>query len=390
MAVEINRLDHAKLTPGQEIKLVKPATELYVGQILKTVVIANLNQDQVLININGQQLNARTAQQFTPGELFEVKVVSNQNETILEVQKPLNPTTILHNALLENLPKQAPATTLLRTLAQIANNNDLPAPINRSIQAILTHITTPSQLASQLVQAIQHSGVFLEAHLLESQKAHRFVRADLKGLYMRLLDQLQANTQEIKQTINPKNTESGLINNEPLPLPGAIPQPLQNQSPLNLQDLSPDKIQHILREQTSHALARINVNQINHLKEDQDGYVLMLDIPVQTDKQIDVIPLKIKQHKAQPMQTSKWSVSFALNLPLLGKMQSTVSIYLKEIDIKIHAENQATLDTMNSFYYELQQVLFESDLRLRNFSMQIGLEENHIDTTKLHLLDLRI
>jgi hypothetical protein len=389
----MGRLDNVKLTPGQEIKLIKPATELYVGQILKTVVIASLSQDQVLININGQHLNARTSHQFVPGELLEVKVIANKDETVLQVQKPLAPSSVLQNALLEYLPKQAPPNNLLQALSQIANNNNLPGPVNQSIQAILANITTLSQLPTQLVQAIQHSGVFLESHLLETQKlqSQRYLRGDLKGLYFKLLSQLQVDSKETRQPISPEHLESGFINNEPLPLPGAIPQPTHNQSIINLLDLSSEKIQHILREETSHVLARVNANQINHLKQDhQDAYVMMLDIPLQTEDRIDVIPLMIKQHKAEPMQISKWSISFAVNLPALGKMQATVSIYAKDIDIKINAESHSTMHIMNQFNEELKQVLLEAGLYLRNWSLQVGLEENHIDTSNLRLLDIKI
>ncbi|KTD74923.1 flagellar hook-length control protein FliK [Legionella waltersii] len=393
MAVEMGRLDNVKLTPGQEIKLIKPATELYVGQILKTVVIASLSQDQVLININGQHLNARTPHHFSPGELLEVKVIANQEETVLQVQKPLAPSSVLQNALVEYLPKQAPPNNLLQALAQIANNNNLPGPVNQSIHAILANVTTLSQLPTQLVQAIQQSGVFLESHLLETQKMQspRYLRGDLKGLYFKLLSQLQVDGHETKQSINPDHLESRFINNEPLPLPGAIPQPIQNQSIISLLELSSEKIQHILREETSHVLARVNANQINHLKQDQqDAYVMMLDIPLQTEDRIDVIPLMIKQHKAEPMQISKWSISFAVNLPTLGKMQATVSIYAKDIDVKINAESPATMHIMNQFNDELKQVLLEAGLYLRNWSLQVGLEENHIDTSNLHLLDIKI
>lgn len=87
MSVEMSKTSSVRFPPGQEIKLAKPATELYVGQILKTVVVTTLSNDQVLININGQNLNAKASHHFTPGELFEVKVLANHPETILEVQQ---------------------------------------------------------------------------------------------------------------------------------------------------------------------------------------------------------------------------------------------------------------------------------------------------------------
>lgn len=89
-----------RLEPLQELKLTKPATELYVGQLLKTVVVKALSENQVLININGQNINARTSHHINPGELLQVKVVKTEGETVLQILRAPPEFNVLHKALL--------------------------------------------------------------------------------------------------------------------------------------------------------------------------------------------------------------------------------------------------------------------------------------------------
>jgi hypothetical protein len=391
MAVEMNKSPSVRLTPVQEIKLAKPATELYIGQILKTVVVTALTNNQVLININGQNLNAQSSHQFIPGELLEVKVVANRNETILEVQQKNPSLSILQNALLQTLPKQAPPTSLLNSLNQLVNSEQLPYPINQQIKAMLNNIITLAQLPQHLMRAVCQSGVFLESTLLEWQKSStpQRLKADFKGQCFTLLNSLPPDRRN--NTCRTPDSETQHLAKDPLPLPGAIPQPLSKNSLLNLLDLSPEALLHVLRDQVSQVLSRITANQINHLThEHKEGYLLMLDLPVKINEHIDVIPLMIKQHKAEPMQQSKWSLSFALNLPHLGALQASVSLHAKTIDIKLNTELSASFTTLEGYQSELREVLSQLGLELRHWKLQIGLEENHIDVANLHLLDIRI
>ncbi len=90
----------------------------------------------------------------------------------------------------------------------------------------------------------------------------------------------------------------------------------------------PQAIKDVLHDQVSQALARITANQINHISQDaQNGFVMMLDLPIKVAQDIDVIPLKIEEEKANPSNPDgKWSISFALSLSQLGDMQATVSL----------------------------------------------------------------
>jgi hypothetical protein len=390
MAGEMNKVSSVRLTPVQEIKLAKPATELYVGQILKTVVVTALTNNQVLININGQNLNAKSSHHYTPGDLLEVKVISNQDETILEVQDKAPQSSILQNTLLLTLPKQAPATDLMHTLNQLVKSNNVPAPIIQQMKAILGNIVSISQLPQQLMYAINQSGLFLESTLFQWQQSSnpQKLTTDFKGQCFKLLNCLP---ESMKNNALQADLESKLLDQDPLPLPGAIPQPLHKDSLSCLLALPAEELQSILGKQLTQVLARITASQINHLTHDnKDGYIIMLDLPIRNHEQIDVIPLMIKQHKAEPMQQSKWSMSFALSLATLGDMQTTVTLYGNNIDLKINTEHSTTIEILSGYQKQMSDLLSSLGLNLFDWQLQLGLEKNHIDVANLHLLDIRI
>jgi len=390
MAVEMNKTSSVRLTPVQEIKLAKPATELYVGQILKTVVVTALTNNQVLININGQNLNAKTSHHFTPGELLEVKVVANQGETILEVQQKSLAPSVLQAALLQALPKQAPPTQLFATLQQLLKDGSAPPALTPQIKAILGAITPLSQLPNQLSQAINQSGVFLESILLKLQRNRSCpLKSDFKAQCLKLLNSLPDHAKIPVPT--PPTLGTNNCSRDPLPLPGAIPQPLTREPLSSLLGEPAETIQHILHEQVTQVLARITTNQLNHLNQNnQDGYLIMLDLPIKTNDRIDVIPLMIKQHKAEPMQPSKWSISFAVSLAELGDMQGAVSIQENDIDITMNADKASTVELLYQSHADMGQVLEDLGLNLRQWQLKQGLENNQIDVANLKLLDIRI
>lgn len=377
-----------------------------LGQNLKAVVVSGLNQNtnQILLNINGQTVKANTSAPFTPGDILNVKVTaSSETQVELQVQSQKIPIStdqqsVLQNTLLQVLPKQAPATSLLDNLAQLSQSGKLPAGVTQQIQQLLSTIVPLSQLPQQLTKAIQQSGVFLESTLLDEQKGtiNTSISADVKGQYLRLFDSLPAAAPTPNQQNNPYLT-NGVNNNaqikqDSLPLPGATPQPLHKTDEANLQHQSAADLQQGLRDQVSQVLARITGSQINHVMDNnnKEGYFIMLDLPIKTAKEIDVIPLQIEEQKATPAQPQKWSISFAVSLSNLGDMQATVSLNGDNLDVRINVQQPETIGILNAHQSDMANFLEELGLKLRNFNLKQGLDENKIDTQNIQLLDIRI
>ena len=411
MDFEINRPVNAQALTAQEISLSKMDLSLYLGQALKAVVLTPLNNGEVTININGQNINAKTSQPVTPGETLNVKVVSTEGEIVLQVQQqaqsaPGFQKTILQNALMQTLPKQAPPTNLLDNLVQLvqnsqtAQNDKLPPAIMQQIKTLLATIPALSQLPQQLSKTINQSGVFLESSLLQWQPGTPTepLQADIKAQYLKLLNSLPIelknnllSASDNKQNANPS------LQKDPLPLPGAIPQPLHKDTPPNLSNNTSETIQTMLHDQVNQALSRITANQVTHLTQtaqmddNKTGFLIMMDIPIKNlQNDIDVIPLMIKQRKATATEPTQWSMSFAVSLSELGDMQGTVSMNGNNVSVKINAENQKAVDTLQQYQGDMESVLKDMGLNLSGLHMKVGLENNKIQTENLHLLDIRI
>ncbi|TAL64414.1 MAG: flagellar hook-length control protein FliK, partial [Legionella sp.] len=168
MTVEINKATDTHLSVAQEIKLEKPLHDFYVGQILKAVV-TSANAEELMLNINGQYFKTKNSAQFSTGHLLDVRVLDNHEELVLEISNQASSKAILQAALLEALPKQAPATHLFELFSQVNSLTKIPEGVYQQIKLILNSVTTLAELPTALMHAISRSGIFFEAALLEKR-----------------------------------------------------------------------------------------------------------------------------------------------------------------------------------------------------------------------------
>lgn len=386
MTMELNKLSESRLGTLQELKLNKQQLDFSVGQILNAAVKTVYSNHEVVLSINGQNINAKTTQQFIPGQLLQVKVVAGKPETVLEVYKTTEP-SVLQMALRATLPRQAPATHLLMMLHQLQQTTNLPAALSQQINNLLHSLPTITQLAQYLPHAINQSGLFFESSLAQWRQGFNAgrLKADFKGQCFSLLQQLPISSNANYSSI------TTCVQEDTLPLPGATPQPLHPASLINLGELSLTTIQQLLREHTEQVLARITAQQVNHLSQSpHQGYLLMLDLPVTVNDHYEVIPLMIEHHKAEPQRPSQWSISFALNLNELGGVQGRVSLGGQSLDLDINTELERTMIMFKAHQQELEQLFDEQGLNLKHLRVQLGLKQNHIDATNLNLLDIRV
>lgn len=390
MPVDIsnNNTPLVRLAPIQELKLTKATTELYVGQILKTVVVKALSENQVLININGQNINARTSHHVNPGELLQVKVLQTEGEAILQVLRSQPQLNSLQAALMQTLPKQASPSYLLATLTGLSTISNLPESIRQQVQHLLTTISPLTQLPKQLAQSINYSGIFWENSLLNwrRENSKEFLSLDFKGQCLRLFNLLNTQLPNLPR-VSHTHYES-----DALPLPGANPQPHRTISPLSYSGQTIAHILATLREQTSQTLARVETNQLLHLLTPQDEpYNLMIELPVNTLAGLEVIPIKIEEQRQQNASgVSSWSISFAVHLSHLGDIQAKVKLQDTTIDIEINADKQETVDILSTSQQAFAELLRDLQLNLNGWKVHLGLLPEEVDTSNLHLLDIRV
>lgn len=390
MSFDLSSTQSVRLNPVQELKLAKPAIDLYVGQILKAVVVSGLSENQVTININGQNINANTAHHFNAGELMQVKVMQTGEETILQVvPDKVNP-NLIQSALLQNLPRQAPPAQLFALLSTLAHRENLPRAVQQQINQLLAAITPINQLPKQMAQAINQSGFFLEAALLNarSNKFTSDVQNDMQAQYLRLLQTLA--NHGIKAPMMGMAPQGEASLDEALPLAGNIPQPQAHLNAQALGELPLEKLLAVLSDQASQVMARIKTSQFSHLLKNAEPYSLMLDLPVRTQEGVDTIPLAINEERMAHAWASKWSITFAINLAELGDIQGTVSLNNATVDVQINANEPTTISLLAQQQQEFATLMASHGLTLGTWGLHHGLVANKPQPQQFTLLDITI
>lgn len=385
MATELVIAQNLRLNPVSSEPRLGRSQELYIGQLLRAVVNFQ-NANEVSININGQNINAKTSHHFTPGELLEIKVAKTGESTVLQVIKDPVPLNTLNQALLHYLPRQLPATQLMPLLSVMQNQENLPEPLRTQAQQLLQSIVPLNELPQKFQQALVQSGYFLEASLLNFNKQSNLGN-DFKGQCLQLLAAIQKNYPDNSSVITIASDHS--VQKENLPLPGVLPQPYPRPSPMA--DLAIDELLPLVRDHLEHVLARITAGQLTHLLHTNNiPYSVMVDLPVNTSEQADIIPLLIKEEPERNAQESNWSIRFAVNLEHLGAIQAKLTLQGDALDIQLNSEIASTLEILQENAADFSELLKEAGLNLRSWHLRQGLEENQLDTANLKLLDIKV
>ncbi|KTC72522.1 Flagellar hook-length control protein FliK [Legionella birminghamensis] len=384
MTMELVVAQNLRLNPVSNEPRISKSQDLYIGQLLKAVVNFQ-NASEVSININGQNINAKTSHHFSPGELLQVKVAKTGDSTILQVIKDPIPLNTLNQALLHYLPRQMPATQLLSLLGILQNQESLPEPLRMQVQQLLQSLVPLNELPQKFQQALSQSGYFLEASLLNAGKQLN-PGVDFKAQCLQLLASIQKNYAGSGSIIALDNNP---VQKENLPLPGVLPQPFARPSPMA--DLSIEQLLPMIRDHLEQVLARITSGQLNHLLHISNyAYSLMLDLPVRNETHTDIIPLLIKEEQRQKSQESNWSIRFAVNLEQLGPIQAKLSLQGNALDVQLNSEIGSTLGILQDNEQSFAELLEEAGLNLRSWILRQGLEENQLDTANLKLLDIKV
>lgn len=216
MLIDIPGIQALKLPAGQELKLLQNNHTFEVGQVLKAVVVAAIGERRIMLNLDGANINAKTSNQFLPGEELQIKVDRQDGQTIFKIQNRQFSEQILNQALRHVLPKQAPANNLLQLILNINQlperfRQQLPAQLLTAFNEVTASLATKEQLSKPegLKAAIFNSGIFLEnklAHLSSNQTP--VVQYDFKAQLLKLMDlSNQLIQQQIASSTNSQHTE---------------------------------------------------------------------------------------------------------------------------------------------------------------------------------------
>jgi len=191
---------------------IRPAellAQLQPGQSLLAKVETILSNNLVELRIANQIVKADSPIKLAAGQPIKLLVEDSTNGLVLRIAQQASQVETLARAWRAALPKQQPITEVINNLvANLANNkvatsdnNNVANQLRSAIQTLVNNLPTVKNVsqAEGLRQAIQNSGVTLEAQLRNSIITGNAPRTDnnIKANFLRLAQaalQIQANT----------------------------------------------------------------------------------------------------------------------------------------------------------------------------------------------------
>ncbi|MBU2568981.1 MAG: flagellar hook-length control protein FliK [Gammaproteobacteria bacterium] len=211
--------------------------------------------------------------------------------------------TVLLNQLIADLPSLQTNKTVSETLIKLA-------------QEILQNLQRPEQLTDgkTLKTAVERSGLFLEARLLELTKQQPdLLKSDFKGLLLKLI-----------QILKPETAP-------------------QSEKPVNATEM--EQLKNLLQK-TENSVAKLTLDQLASLpKDDSPKQVWLLEIPFLGESKAQSVKIEIERDKrngSEQDEQTKWSVFLTITPPNLG----TLHCKLSYLDDKINAHFWSEQETV--------------------------------------------
>jgi hypothetical protein len=336
-----------------------------IGSVLSARPLGITEQGLMVLQIGALAVEAEAPGTKLPPQ-FQVRVLSLGAQPQLEIlsaNSELDST--VNQALRERLPQQngyAPLLATVGALSQWAIAKQLP-PYLRSALALLEHsMSTPAELSTGdgLRQAINRSGVFLEAQLAQAP-ANDATTAhdDMKGALLRLVAILKG--QPLLGESNDDEVDPPLLYRGVLPQ-GRLPLPFELANTSEATDFLPR-----LYTDVQSALARLEVAQL----QATPGHWLV-EVPVQDADGADVLQLMLKQEQEAEQG---WTMGFSLDLPSLGPMVGELHLRGLRLSVRLWAQRRETVDRLEEQFDDLRSRVEATGLFLDQLSCQFGLPQ---------------
>jgi hypothetical protein len=396
------------MTPGQSlsaITLTAPplvAKAWQTGQLLQAIVLepSSNKSGTTTLQIQDILVKAQTTLPLLEGQRIQLQVVQAGAQPVLKLMTPITEMDVLAQALRVALPKSgslAPLMTGLASLLQTApaQSADVPPRIADLARQILAQLPTTEQAttADGLKQALRDSGVFFENKLVpQNLSAGQAILTDLKGLLLRLVNELRGELpapNQFSNTRNPVLDNQSVKPNPPYAQSQVITDPKEmlqrlvdgqgTASPSVSQPTAATPTMVALQnlaEKTDVALARIQTNQIQTLMAENTAKPMWaMDIPLRQSGQTDVFSLKIQRdekERGDKTELHRWSVWLDFDLEALGPTRAVVGVYDRQVSVGLWAERGDTVTLFNSFLDTLHNDLTSAGLSVGRLHCQKG------------------
>jgi len=326
----------------------QPASSWQSGQQLLVRIISTTPQNRVTIDIGGKSFSAQANISLQQGQQYltrvSTKVVANKELITLKIITNDANREIVTRALRTAMPQQAVLTETFNSWTQLLLPNNasakiLPDALLALIRELLGKLPSLSNInsAAALKNVLQHSGLFLESAL--NSRADQ-INDDLKALLLKLAAQIQSS---IAVTDQNKQTR--------------------------------ELLEQLFR-QTESALARIQINQLQSLKQDNAPQALLLELPISEKAHLDNFRLLITRDKQSQQGDShdeeQWQVRLQFKLPGLGLVEASINIKHQQANVTFIAKDPATAVLFDDRLNELRRDLIEHGLNIGQLSSYHG------------------
>ncbi len=383
----LTKLDLQQLPPGTLVqgKVVSNAPmPAQNAQTIYRLVVNLLNTP-----LAGNQLAIDSPLNLPLGSLLSAQVQGSQSLAFLPLSGRLDQ-LVLGQQLAAQQNRQASLEGLFKGLQGLAGTDDA---LRGSIDKLLGALPDSSQLstAKGLAQALEGSGLLLEAKLLQGQTSG--LAQDLKANLLRLIAQLAP------QLPGGAGTLTGLQNalNQNLPnlarqLLGVNANGTARQQALTfplpsrlLQNMDGEADLETLLKLAAAAISRLQTHQLSSLAQtqvDANGNLLttwQLELPMR--HQQEVIPLQIKlqreeqnakSEKNEPKETL-WRIDLAFDLDHLGPLQVRAQLLRGSLSSQLWAERADTASLISAELGNLRERLQSAGLEVGELACSQGM-----------------
>ncbi|WP_177418834.1 flagellar hook-length control protein FliK [endosymbiont of Lamellibrachia barhami] len=353
-----------------------PIQNLKPGQILQATALSDTQNSQLKLQIGVTRLIAQTQVAIKSGQQLTLSVEKGGKFPELRLLTTFSREQLQANALKMLLPRQQPLAQLFdKIAAQLSNTSSNPAPgnVRQAIDGLVGRLLSidQPQFQQQLRTALQNSGLFTEAHLLQGSGNP----ADLKLNLLRLFELI--NTLLPGKGLNPQQSAAALIASD------SSGTPLPADSPLRfLLDLL---------KQLDGGLARIQSNQLASLpQEDPTRQTWQFELPVRHIEQLDVFRIRLQKEpgKSGEKEDAVWSLTLRMNLEPLGPMRVQLRLQGEAISSVLWAEQAETTSLIKNNLEKLRSALEKAGLDVTKLEAYQGKSDSDEQLPRgLSLLD---
>lgn len=391
------RIDPLVNLEPQVPNVVLPRPLFRVGAILEAIAVREVASGQLWLQLDNQhKLPARIASgpQEGPanGELLKLRVLRDSPVLALETIDESPAGMTVDDALRRVLPQQSSPTPLLANLGWLVRHPqqlaEWPPAVQRSVLQLWNRLPVAEQLtdATQLQEALIHSGTFLEAELASSQATPATAQAVVQQDYKAALLTLRAQMRQLG-IANPSHTQpSGPV---PSLATHVSSMPLGPASMAAL-DNTADQVSE-LKQQVEGSLARVQTNQLLHDQATQQGLQhWLIEVPIRNDNQAELLRFKIERDaRATAAAPESWTVEVALDMGALGTLHAELQLHSQlGLNIKLRSESPALIAALDHELPILSGALQSQGLQVNRILCLHGLPVDSVGTRLNKLLDL--